>query len=82
MSKKMIHRLILNSIFFIVIMLFTFDIVFQGQSFREIVTTLLLHNEYASVCYNLFSAFPLSLFSVHMCNPAHRSYKMLTEKYD
>lgn len=40
MSKKMIHRLILNSIFFIVIMLFTFDIVFQGQSFREIVNAI------------------------------------------
>ncbi len=40
MSKKMIHRLILNSIFFIVIMLFTFYIVFQGQSFREIVNAI------------------------------------------
>ena len=40
MSKKMIHRLILNSIFFIVIMLFTFYIVFQGQSFGEIVNAI------------------------------------------
>ena len=36
MSKKMIHRLILNSIFFIVIMLFTFDIVFKGRVLEKL----------------------------------------------
>lgn len=58
MGKKMIHRLILNSIFFVVVMLFTFFTVFQGQKFTEIVNAI----KHMPLRYTITSIFLALLF--------------------